>query len=132
MADAKTTKAKTRKSRPAKRKKESSKKIPLPAASAPAEASSTRPGRLPVKKDHVLAVVAKNPSWNAQQVAEAAGCTPNYVYSVWGKPKRQRATKGSSSGAGGATDTEFYRVLKRVGVARAKELIANIEAYESA
>lgn len=131
MADAKTTKPKTTKSRPAK-KKESSKKIPHPAATTPVELSKTKPGRLPVKKDHVLAVVAKNPSWNAQEVAEAAGCTPNYVYSVWGKPKRKRGSKGSSSGAGGATDTEFYRVLKRVGVARAKELIANIEAYESA
>ena len=57
MADAKTTKAKTRKSRPAKRKKESSRKIAPVTVSTPGE--SSRPGRLPVKKDHVLAVVAK-------------------------------------------------------------------------
>lgn len=77
-----------------------------------------------MKKDRVLRLVASNPTWSAKQVADAARCTLNYVYSVWGKPKRRRAS--------GAADAEFSRVLKRVGLARAKELIATIEAYENA
>ena len=69
-----------------------------------------------------------------------------YVYKIRtldkkaaGKTKGSKATKGkpgpkpkvASSASNGAV-TEFYRVLKRVGVSKAKELIANIEAFQNA
>jgi hypothetical protein len=43
-------------------------------------------------------------------------------------PKPKAAAASVSNGV----VTEFYRVLKRVGVAKAKELIANIEAFQNA
>jgi hypothetical protein len=47
------------------------------------------------------------------------------------KPGRKPKTAAASSTSNGAI-TDFYRVLKRVGVAKAKELIANIEAFQNA
>ncbi len=85
-------------------------------------------GRSPDKRNHVLKVVAENPTWSAEQVAKAVKCSKNYVYSVWGKAQ----PRGNGTASGDKRTTEFYRVLKRVGVPKAKELIANIEAYENA
>lgn len=99
-----------------------------------APASVKARGRSPDKRNRVLELVGKNPSWSADQVAKAAGCSPAYVYSVWRKPKgskTKRAEKITRSANGDAV-TEFYRALKRVGVEQAKELIANVEAFQKA
>lgn len=129
MPGEKTTKAKTTKSgTPTTKRRRSKEKANSATSHSGVETPGTKPGRLPVKKDRVLTVVAENPLWTAQQVATAAKCTLNYVYSVWGKPKRKRGSVSLPD----ATVADFYRALKRVGVPRAKELIAAIEAYENA
>ena len=92
------------------------------------------------------------PSTPAKEVVAKAAETgikldDTYVYKIRtldkkaaGKTKGSKATKGkpgpkpkvaASSVSNGAV-TEFYRVLKRVGVSKAKELIANIEAFQNA
>jgi hypothetical protein len=42
-----------------------------------------------------------------------------------------RTGKCARASSGGVVN-DFYRALKRVGVEKARELIANIEAYENA
>lgn len=109
-------------------------KKPSPkAASKKASGGRVSTGR-GAKKSRVLDLVAKNPSWGAEQIAKAAGCSATYVYSVWReKPNgASPATTVSSSPTNGAT-TEFYRAVKKVGgVPKAKELLANIEAFQNA
>ncbi len=111
-------------------------KTTAPKVKPAAAAVSHKPrGRKPAKKSLVLSLVVANPSWTAEQVAKAAGSSTAYVYSVW-KKKRAAAPKKAGRPAGSppqsAATTEFYKVLKRVGVERAKQLIANIEAFQNA
>jgi hypothetical protein len=103
---------------------------------ASAKAVSTSPnarGRSPDKKNRVLDLAAKNPAWSADQVAKAAKCSTNYVYSVWRtKEPKPPGSKQAGRASGNGAVTDFYRVLKKVGVDKAKELIANIEAFQNA
>jgi hypothetical protein len=88
-------------------------------------------GKRGSKKARVLEQVAAHPDWTADRIAKAAGATASYVYAVWRKGTNGKG-KAFPSSSNGAT-TEFYRAVKRVGgVAKAKELLATIEAYESA
>jgi hypothetical protein len=99
---------------------------------ANSSASSKAKGRSPEKKKRVIELVAAHPDWTAEKISDAVGCSVNYVYAVKSEqhgPARKAA--GSTSSANGAV-TDFYRALKRLGVDKAKELIAGIEAYETA
>ncbi len=82
------------------------------------------------KRSRVLEVAASNPSWNAKEVAKEARASVAYVYSVWRKPESR--SSASAEPAGSATITEFYRVLKRIGVHQARELITHFEAMQNA
>lgn len=96
-----------------------------------AAAGASRPNR-GAKKSRVLDLVAKNPSWGAEQIAKAARCSTTYVYSVWREKPNGASPATTSSPTNGAT-TEFYRAVKKVGgVPKAKELLANIEAFQNA
>ncbi len=119
-----TTSKKTRKKAVAKR-----------GESMTVKPSGKKRGVAPEKKTRVLELVKKHPTWSAQEIAIAAKCSLNYVHLVWGKPKRARKKRkrgSASSSVGTGNDAEFFSVVKRIGVSRAKELIANIEAYENA
>lgn len=84
------------------------------------------------KKERVLKLVAENPDWTAEQVAKAAKCSATYVYSVW-RSKPAASTSRATTTNGSAAVTAFYRAVKGIGgVPKAKELLANIEAYENA
>lgn len=69
--------------------------------------------------------MAANPDWTAEQIAQSAGCSAAYIY------KLRRTTKKKPVATSDAV-TDFYRALKRVGVARAKELIAAVEEFRLA
>ncbi len=113
----------------AARKKSSSKK-----------SSSKTAGRKPGKKALVQSLKAANPTWTASQIAKEVGCSEKYVYLTWRATKKKKKTKTAKvssakkkpAATASATTTEFYKVLKRVGVDEAKRLIANIEAYANA
>ncbi len=113
-------------------------KATAPAAST-SKVSKVR-GRKPTKKTHVLALQAQNPTWTADQIAKAANASTALVYAVWKKrpkgaktsPAKKVHARSSSASTHGESTTEFYRVLKRVGVERAKQLIANIEEFQNA
>jgi len=100
------------------------------------------------KADFVRSLPAATPAKEVVVKAKAAGIDLNEmtVYKTRsldnkaaGKTKGSKAIKGkpgpkpkvASSASNGAI-TDFYRVLKRVGVSKAKELIANIEAFQNA
>lgn len=112
------------------KKKGAKKSSALPKKTATGGGSrSTRRG---AKKSRVLALVAKNPTWGAEQVANAAKCSTTYVYSVWREKPNGASPATTASPTNGAT-TEFYRAVKKVGgVSKAKELLANIEAFQNA
>lgn len=83
------------------------------------------------KKSRVLQLVAKHPGWSKAKVAEAAGCTPNHVYTVL-KESEQDGGKSAAAPSNGVVGA-FYKAVKSIGgVGKAKELLANIEAYENA
>jgi hypothetical protein len=101
------------------------------------------------KADFVRSLPSDTPAKDVVVKAKAAGITLNEmtVYKTRsldnkaaGKTKGSKATKGkpgpkpkvAASSASNGAITDFYRVLKRVGVAKAKELIANSEAFQNA
>jgi len=104
----------------------------------PAKKSGKVRGRKPAKKQLVLSLVAEHPDWTAAQIAKEAKCSEKYVYLTWkSKPKSPAktatVTRGKTPAATtSASTTEFYNVLKRIGVEEAKRLIANIEDYARA
>lgn len=89
-------------------------------------------GKSPDKKNRVLELASKHPDWPKSKIAEAVGCTPNYVYSVLNEGAHGTSRKSGAASASNGVVTAFYRAVKSVGVAKAKELLANIEAYENA
>jgi len=95
-----------------------------------AKSASTATGKGD-KKSRVLQLVAKHPDWSRAKVAEAAGCTPNHVYTVL-KESGQNGEKSAAAPSNGVVGA-FYKAVKSIGgVGKAKELLANIEAYENA
>jgi hypothetical protein len=121
----------------AKKKNNASKSAPTPTKTS-AKKSSRKRGRKSKKKGVVLKLLAENPTWSAEQIAKAAGASTAYVYGLkrenkGGPAKTATVTRAKTPMANTSASTmEFYRVLKRVGVDEAKQLIANIEAYERA
>lgn len=112
-------------------------------SSATTKTSSTKKpaakrGRKSKKKGAVIKLLAENPTWTAEQIAKAAGCSVNYVYNVKRDNKTAPAKTATVTRAktptasASATTMEFYKALKLVGVDEAKRLIANVEAYANA
>lgn len=95
---------------------------------------SSRAGGRGGKKERVLELVAKHPNWTKKKIAETVGCAVNYVYSVLGESGQVgEAVKSNGVPASNGAVTAFYRAVKGIGgVAKAKELIANIEAFQNA
>jgi hypothetical protein len=89
-------------------------------------------GKAPDKKNRVLKLLAQHPTWKKTKIAEKAHCTPNYVYSVLSE-SGQTGGKSAGPAAGNGAMMGFYRAVKSVGgIGKAKELLANIEAFQSA
>lgn len=85
------------------------------------------------KKERVLEVAAEHPTWPKSKIAEKVGCTANYVYSVINGAVQGGGSKGAAPPHANGALAAFYRAVKGIGgVAKAKELIANIEAFQNA
>lgn len=113
----------------AKKKTAAKKKV---STKAPSTSPKTR-GRSPDKKNRVLELAAQNPNWGAGQIAEAAKCSTNYVYSVWRKKPKTAggASKGSARSKSPVTQhLEHVRALRgvilHVGIDQAKALMDQI------
>lgn len=104
-----------------------------PSSNGSARSARKRRGPKANKRQLVLRLATDNPTWTAEQIAKEAKCSPNYVYKVR-RPNKPALVALSTRFvfADAASTTEFYRVLKRIGIAEAKRLIANVEAYENA
>lgn len=91
-------------------------------------------GKPPEKREHLLKLVAEHPDWTANEIAKAVPCSPSYVFTNWGKSRSPRKTgrRPVATGTTSSDVTEFCRLVKKLGVALAKELLENIEAYENA
>jgi hypothetical protein len=98
-----------------------------------APSTQTR-GRSPDKKNRVLELVSENPSWTAAEIAKAAKCTPNYVYSVWGKTSGTRSTTKPSASNGSSPDAKaaFTQAVQALGVSRARKLLDILAKLEQA
>jgi hypothetical protein len=108
-----------------------------PVAAKPVEAATPKAkGKPPVLAQLVLKLQADHPTWTKKKIAKAAKCSPTYAYNVLRKgalTPAPRATRKTAAPVASNSDvTDFYKVVKKVGVPKAKELIAIIEAYESA
>lgn len=101
-------------------------------SSQKASTASKARGRAPDKKNRVLELKAKNPSWSADQIASAANCSTTYVYSVWGGSKKRRGSaNGSAKPKSPVTQhVDHVRALRgvilHVGIDRAKEMLDEI------
>ncbi len=123
----------------AKKKNKAPKSTTAATKTSSKKKSSGKRGRKSKKKGLVQSLKAANPTWTAAQIAKEAGCSVKYVYLTWNtkqtasptKTAKAASAKKPAAATSGST-TEFYKVLKRVGVDEAKRLIANIEAYENA
>lgn len=96
------------------------------------------------KKANMTAFILQFPeSVKPQEIAEKAKAQglkldPSYASTVRSKAKSagtwpsSSSTKSTPTNGPSTADAEFYRALKKVGLSRARVLIANIEAYENA
>jgi hypothetical protein len=85
------------------------------------------------KGNRVRALAAKHPEWPKSKIAKRVGCTPNYVYSVLKDAGQGGTNRSIGPSSSNGSISAFYRAVKTVGgVGKAKELLANIEAYENA
>ena len=127
----------------AKKKTKATKSAPAATKTSSKKKSTGKRGRKAGKKALVQSLKAANPTWTAAQIAKEAGCSVKYVYLTWNAKtatpmktkkaaKAAPAKKPAATTSASTTDTEFYRVLKRIGVDEAKRLIENVEAYANA
>lgn len=104
------------------------------------KAAAKSRGKNPNKTAFILSFPESVKPQEIVEKAKAEGLKLDASYASTVRSKAKSTGTWPSSGSAGSTrarssssaDTDFYRALKRVGVARAKELIANIEAFQNA
>lgn len=125
-------------------KKKSSSKTKAQAKTSTPKKKAASGTKVNGKKTNMTAFILQFPeNVKPQEIAEKAKAQglkldPSYASTVRSKAKSagtwpsSSSTKGTPTNGSSTADTEFYRALKKVGISRARVLIANIEAYENA
>ncbi len=98
-------------------------------------ANGKRPGKYPDVANRIRLLKQQSPKMSAQDIANDIGCSVNYVYLKWGRPKRGKSKKGTIEKAavrtnGGGAEVEFRRALRLVGLERARQLLEAFEREE--
>lgn len=132
------------------KKKSTTKKRVAKSTAATSTSNGKRPGRPPKKASVIDAILAANPNLSASEVREKAkeqktkvSLPSIYNNATWkslhvnGAPRRAKgpARKSASArrtSAANGVQAEFTRCVKKLGVAKSRELLEIIAAYENA
>lgn len=134
----------------AKRKATARKKRFAKTTAATSTSNGKRPGRPPKKASVIDAILTANPNLSASEVREKAkeqrtkvSLPSIYKNATWrslhpnGAPRGRRAASSKagsaiSSRSPNGVQADFTRCVKKLGVAKARELLEIIAAYENA
>ena len=136
--------------RMAAKKKATAKKKRAAATTAASTSNGKRPGRPPKKASVIDAILTANPNLSASEVREKAkeqrtkvSLPTIYKNATWkslhpnGAPRGRRAASSKTGSANASrssngVQSDFTRCVKKLGVAKARELLEIIAAYENA
>ncbi len=134
----------------AAKKKATTKKLAAKSTAATSVPKGSRPGRPPKKASVIDAILTANPNLSASEVREKAkeqktkvSLPSIYKNATWkslhpnGAPRGRRTASSKTGAATGlrssnGVQADFTRCVKKLGVAKARELLDVIAAYENA